>query len=337
LVDQFLTTDGTGNLSFSNLDTILEDIVAGENITKGDPLYISGSQGAKPIVYKADAAVASKMPVIYVAYETVNTSANTRGIVLGLIEGIDLTGYAAGDEIYVAEGGGWSSNRPTGSNSTVQFLGVVTKGGNGGKGLVLNPGPATLPNLESGYAWVGDANNQPVAVATSSFAGSGTPAFPFTGSAGITGSLDVIGRLYVPSGSFEITGSATINSGSLTMFSYKSAIPSNRPFQALVTQSLNSTNNIISIVAASGATGSIIISGSGNYVAISALPGNTTHANGATSGFNGTNAYVTVLPITSGSNPNYNTTADRNSRRLPTINNSNVNSTITINDNRTSE
>jgi hypothetical protein len=103
------------------------------------------------------------MPVVYVAYETVpTTGVDTRGIVLGLIEGMPLTGYEAGDEVYVAEGGGWTSTRPTGSNSIVQFLGVITKPGSGGKGLVLNPGPATLPNLESGYAWVGDASNQPI-------------------------------------------------------------------------------------------------------------------------------------------------------------------------------
>jgi hypothetical protein len=336
LVDQFLTTDGTGNLSFSNLDTILEDVVAGENITKGDPLYISGSSGAKPIVYKADAAVASKMPVVYVAYETVSTLANTRGIVLGLIEGVNLTGYAAGDEIYVAEGGGWTSTRPTGSNSTVQFLGVVTKEGVGGKGLVLNPGPATLPNLQSGYAWVGDANNQPVAVATSSFVG-GASAFPFTGSARITGSLDVIGRLYVPSGSFEITGSATINSGSLIMYSYKNTTPAARPFIAMVTQSLNSTNNIISISQTTAQSGSIVISGSGNYVSLTGVQTNLSFANGATSGFNGQNAYVTNLPITSGSNPLVNTTADRNNRFVPTLVNSNINGSLTVTDNRQTE
>jgi hypothetical protein len=192
LVDQFLTTNGAGNLSFSNLDTILEDVYTGEAITKGDPLYISGSQGAKPIVYRADAAVAAKMPVTFVAYETIGAGADTRGIVLGLIEGMNLTGYNAGQEVYVAEGGGWSTSRPTGSNSITQLLGIVTKGGNGGKGLVLNPGPATLPNLQEGYAWVGNGTNQPVAVATSSFGSPiDTSAFATTGSNTFTGNQTI--------------------------------------------------------------------------------------------------------------------------------------------------
>jgi hypothetical protein len=38
----------------------------------------------------------------------------------------------------------------------------------GGQGLVLNPGPVELPNLQAGYAWVGDATGVPQAVSTAS-------------------------------------------------------------------------------------------------------------------------------------------------------------------------
>jgi hypothetical protein len=167
--------------------------------------------------------------------------------------------------------------------------------------------------------------------------GSGAAAFPFTGSAGISGSLDVVGRLYVPSGSFEITGSATINSGSLIMYSYKNTTPANRPFVTMVTQSLNSTNNIISISQTIANSGSIVISGSGNYVSLTGVQTNASFTNGATSGFNGQNAYVTTMPITSGSNPLVNTAADRNNRFVPTLANSNINGTLTVTDNRQTE
>jgi len=144
-----------------------ETVYTGENITKSDPLYISGSQGANPVVYKADAANPAKMPVTYIASETIAAGNTTRGIVLGLIEGIDLTGYVAGTEVYVAAGGGWTSTRPTGS-AIVQVLGVVTKEGAGGKGLILNPGPVNLPNLAQGNVWLGNASGVPVAVTGSS-------------------------------------------------------------------------------------------------------------------------------------------------------------------------
>jgi hypothetical protein len=167
---QFNVTLDTGSATSS--PTIFEVVYTGENITKGDPLYISGSQGANPKVFKADAAVPAKMPVTFVANETIGVNNTTNAIVLGLIEGIDLTGYVAGQSIYVAEGGGWSLNLPSGSNSITQLLGVVTKGGSGGKGLVLNPGPAQLPGLDTGYMWVGNGNNQPIEITTASFASS---------------------------------------------------------------------------------------------------------------------------------------------------------------------
>ncbi len=152
--------------------TIYEVVYTGENITKGDPLYISGSQGANPIVYKADAADPNKMPVTFISNETIGASNTTDAIILGLIEGINLTGYTAGQSIYVAEGGGWSTNLPSGSNSITQLLGVVTKAGAGGKGLVLNPGPALLPGLDTGKMWVGNGNNQPIEITTASFVSS---------------------------------------------------------------------------------------------------------------------------------------------------------------------
>jgi hypothetical protein len=167
LENQYIQTDGAGTLSFNDVHTLLEDVRSGEALTKGDPLYISGSLGAKPIVYKADAGVPAKMPVIYIALETVNSGTDTRGIVLGLIEGVNTSGYPTGTEIYVAVGGGWTSTRPTGS-ATVQSLGYITKEGPGGKGIILNPGPFNLPNLQKDYVWKGNASGVPVAVASSS-------------------------------------------------------------------------------------------------------------------------------------------------------------------------
>ena len=181
------------------------------------------------------------------------------------------------------------------------------------------------------------ATSASYALTASYLEGAAAAAFPFTGSAGITGSLNVVGDLNIPSGSLQISGSATINSGSLIMYSYKLSGASNRPFEALVTQSLNSTNNIISITANSANTGSMVISGSGNYVSLGALALNTQTQQGSTVGFSGTNAYVTILPATTGSNPNYNTVADRNNRRVPQITNANSNATINITDNRASE
>jgi hypothetical protein len=167
--ESFIQTDGNGNLSLQYVKTIYEEIVNGEatNLIKGTPVYASGSQGAASIVYRADAGDPTKMPVIYVAADTLAPTEAGRGIALGLIKGVDTTGFPAGTEIYVAPGGGFTSIRPTGS-AIVQVLGYVTKEGNGGQGVILNPGPNSLPNLSSGSVWVGNADSIPVAVLTSS-------------------------------------------------------------------------------------------------------------------------------------------------------------------------
>jgi hypothetical protein len=164
----FLQTDGNGNLSLQYVDTIFEAFYAVESVPKGTPLYFSGSQGANPRAFAADASDPTKMPVVVIANDNLTAGNTYEGIVLGLIEGIDLTGFTAGQSVYVAEGGGYSISLPSGSNSITQLLGVITKGGAGGKGLVLNPGPAQLPGLQTGYVWVGNTSNQPVAIATSS-------------------------------------------------------------------------------------------------------------------------------------------------------------------------
>ena len=167
--ESFIQTNGSGTLSLQYVKTIYEEIYNGEatTIVKGTPVYVSGSVGAAARVFRADASNPSKMPVIYISADTIAAGATGRGIVLGLIKGVDTTGYPAGTEIFVGVGGGWTSIRPTGS-AIVQVLGYVTKEGAGGQGVVLNPGPNSLPNLNSGSVWIGNSSGIPVAVATSS-------------------------------------------------------------------------------------------------------------------------------------------------------------------------
>ena len=196
----FIQTDGNGNLSLQYVDTIFEAFYAGESVPKGTPLYLSGSVGANPIARAADASNPNKMPVTLIANENLTATNIYEGIVLGLIEGIDLTGFTAGQTVYVAEGGGYSTSLPSGSNSITQVLGVITKGGSGGKGLVLNPGPAQVPGLIEGYAWVGNNLNQPVAVATSSFSGGTID----TASFATTGSNTFVGDQYVSNGVLQV-------------------------------------------------------------------------------------------------------------------------------------
>jgi hypothetical protein len=196
-------------VSSGSVSLINDIIYNGETFTiqKGTPLYVSGSQGANPKVYVADASDSNKMPVTYIAGANINSNNTGVGILLGDISGINLTGYQPGQQVYVAEGGGWSINPPSGSNSIKQFLGVIVKEGNGGKGLVLNPGPATLPNLQTGYLWVGNTNNQATTIASSSFEKTGRSIV--SGSSQLTASYD---SRYALSGSVLTSFSQSVDS-----------------------------------------------------------------------------------------------------------------------------
>jgi hypothetical protein len=192
-VEQFLNTNGTGTLSFANVRTLYQNIRNREAtpILKGTPLFASGSTGDNVDVYIADAGNPLRMPATLIAGDTTLAAGGTgRAIIIGHIEGVDTTGYPAGTQVYVAVGGGWTATRPTGSATPVQPLGIVTRQGNNGMGIVLTELPNSLPNIQTGYAWVGDGTNQPVAVPTSSFGGGGTIN---TGSFATTGSNTFVG------------------------------------------------------------------------------------------------------------------------------------------------
>ena len=181
----FMQTDGLGNLTLQYVNTLYEVVYNGEatQITKGTPVYISGSQGANSIAYRADAGDPTKMPVVYIAADNIDAANTGRAIALGLITGVNTTGYPGGTEIYVGVGGGWTSTRPTGS-AIIQVLGYVTKEGSGGQGVVLNAGPANLPNILSGSVWVGNSGSVPVAIPTASLsvASAVTASYAFTAS-----------------------------------------------------------------------------------------------------------------------------------------------------------
>ena len=205
----FLQTDGAGNLSFQYVETVYETIrnMSGGPLDKGTPVYISGSTGDNGNAYVADASNPLKMPATYIVGEDLTDGEVGLAIVGGRIEGVNTTGFPAGTMIYVGEGGGWSDTRPSGSNSTVQLLGVVQKEGNGGQGIVINQLDAILPNIQEGYAWVGDANNQPQPIATSSFGGGGTidtGSFATTGSNTFNGDETINGTNTIPGSTFTV-------------------------------------------------------------------------------------------------------------------------------------
>jgi len=184
--------------------------LSGGTIIKGTPLYFTGSGTSGNIVgvYPADAGNPDRMPAGGIAGEQMLDE--DEGIVLldGFINGVDTSLFNSGDEVYVAVGGGYTNVRPTGSANFVQALGYVEKvDASNGSGVIHGPGnPYDLPNIQSGYFWVGDADGVPQSTPTSSLSLS---AFPYSGSAQITGSLGLTGSFSQNVQTITVTTSST--------------------------------------------------------------------------------------------------------------------------------
>ena len=230
----------------------------------GTPLFVSGQTGANANVYIADADNPARRPASLIAADTIAASQTGRGLLFGLISNVDTNAYTAGQTVYLAAGGGWTGTRPTGS-AVVQALGIVTRVANNGQGYFLNPGPYDLPNLASGYTWVGDTNGVPQQVTVNSFANRNglITTGSYSTTQAISGSL-ILGDLVISS---SLIGN-DINQGIINIMSEASrsgSVQMNISSSAPVSQSNFIFGNPTG-PAAANLTGSIVISGSNNIV-----------------------------------------------------------------------
>lgn len=169
--------DGTvANATYAANTIINVKNISGAPIAKGTPLYITGSgtSGNLAGAWPADASNPLRMPAGAIAADAIADGAEGIGILNGFIDGVNTSAFFSGDEVYVAAGGGYTNIAPTGSNILVQKLGNVEKvHPSNGSGVINGPGTArSVPNIASGFTWVGDGNDvaTPTAVSTLSVA-----------------------------------------------------------------------------------------------------------------------------------------------------------------------
>jgi cytoskeletal protein CcmA (bactofilin family) len=208
---QVLLTDGSGALTFGDIKVYAQvKNISGVTLTKGTPVHATASAsppaGNISEVVAASASLASTMPATFILDEELANDAEGRAILSGFINGVDTSAFSEGDVVYVGAGGGYTNIKPTGSN-LIQNLGIITKvDGSNGAGYIYGSGRSNdVPNLPSGYAWVGGTNGVANPTPTSSFAGVGDN----LGNHIATQDLDMAG--FSISASLSITASGNIS------------------------------------------------------------------------------------------------------------------------------
>ena len=136
-------------------------------ISKGDPVYIKSYHGSTGpvIVAKADASSAAHMPAFGLADADYAHNADGYAISIGNLVDLDTSSYSVGDTLYVAAGGGLTTTKPATQANLIQNVGTVARSNaNNGQIEVVATGRSNdVPNLNDGYIFHGDSNDQAVA------------------------------------------------------------------------------------------------------------------------------------------------------------------------------
>ena len=210
---------------------------SGVAISKGDPVYITGTVGTSFIVQiaKADASNSAKMPAVGLAETDLAINAEGYVIVSGVLKNITTDPLSTGDgtpssndTVYVKAGGGLTRTKPTGASNLIQNVGKVGRvQGTSAGSLAVSTIMRTndVPNLNTGKIWVGsstyttesgvvhlDESNSRMGINTA------TPAFALDVDSGTVGAASIFLEQVSPSVNFyDLTflGSIFMSSGQM--------------------------------------------------------------------------------------------------------------------------
>ena len=134
---------------------------AGEALSAGDPVYISGISGNTTVVSKADANDASKMPAFGIIDASVSANASCQVLTFGEMHNLDTSAFSEGDELYVSNTGTLTTAIPSGESSQIQKIAKVTRSHASVGGIfIMGAGRSNaVPNLDNGDIFIGDGTN----------------------------------------------------------------------------------------------------------------------------------------------------------------------------------
>jgi hypothetical protein len=136
----------------------------------GTPVYATGWNASGYVqVEAADASDANKMPSLGVTPVEITNSASVElACNCASLSGYDTQGpgWAEGDDLYVANGGGLTNVKPTGTNQIQKVAQVIRRNVAQGALALFGAGRENdLPNLPSSEVWQGNGSAVPTATA----------------------------------------------------------------------------------------------------------------------------------------------------------------------------
>ena len=154
-------TNGNGVLTFDKTKMYAQvKNISGVTLQKGTPVHVTSSVGNLDEVIAASASNPSTMPATFVLAQDLSNNQEGLGILSGFINGVDTSQFNEGDVVYVAANGGYTNQKPSGSN-LIQNLGIVTKVAVNGSGFIYGSGRSNdTPNLLQSHIFFGSSSNQ---------------------------------------------------------------------------------------------------------------------------------------------------------------------------------
>ena len=166
----------SGNWIDDYIDFTSIEVKAGENLVKGNIVYVSGATGDTPIVHKADSSDPTKMPAVGVVMDGhINQNNNGHVVTFGVFSMPSLNpNFQVGEILYVSNTavGELMNTVPFGNTDKIQNVGICVK--SGGKILVTGVGRANdIPNAEvvtsqPAYIYVNSTGNELKKISASS-------------------------------------------------------------------------------------------------------------------------------------------------------------------------
>lgn len=131
--------------------------VSGATITAGTPVHVSGynNGNGRYEISVAEADDPLTMPADGVLQEELDNNTNGLMVTYGQVSNLDTSAFTVGDELYVADGGGLTDTRPTGTGSEVEKLAVVLRSNNT-QGVILVKGAGRSNDVPNEITITGD-------------------------------------------------------------------------------------------------------------------------------------------------------------------------------------